>query len=496
MKQLVLLASVLTLTACGGGGGGSGSSADRTRPFDSERIVSNATYNSNQNVTSMASRLLVAKNGSGHTIARSASTTFDGVEYDEYDLSDVNFNLSDEGFGGIVRFGVNSNKKIINFSLIDDDTGFVIDDNKVYTQTENGEVYLDGGILKTHNDGVSDPVYNSETGLYTYESNNEGQSGTFKIIDGEIFEPYDGDEFDYDSNNKLISNEPSLKIINGKVYSYETFDRTDDESFSFNGQVTTEGDEQVDAVLKYVSSGKDVKLRYSDFGYFELITENENENRPVSIIGGYDIKRIANNNLPSTDNDIVFTGAASGSVVALRGGDVHTIELKDTNAELKFNNGTSTLNATFDNWYDVGYSETYATNGDVTNKTITYSNYTDSTSDRLGNNVPENYFRTISDTYDGEHYLSDVGDNGLNIDNSAQNTEQHGANIDTFDRIQSDIRYYGDNGTPSEVVGLIQVRDCAGNQCGDVMGVRNDEVRLNIGFGGKHEIPTNNPRRN
>ena len=70
----------------------------------------------------------------------------------------------------------------------------------------------------------------------------------------------------------------------------------------------------------------------------------------------------------------------------------------------------------------------------------------------MGNNVPENYFRTISDTYDGEHYLSDVGDNGLNIDNSAQNTEQHGANIDTFDRIQSDIRYYGDNGTPSEVV--------------------------------------------
>ena len=474
MKKIALLTSILALTACGGGGGSGGSNADRTRPFDSGRIVSNETYNSNRNVTSMVSRLLIARDGSGRTLARSGSTDF--PDYDEYDLSDVNFNLADEGFGGIIRFGVDKNKKIINFSLIDDDTGFTIIDNNVWAETENGEVYLDGNELKTNSGSFE---YDSDTGIYTYTSNNEGMDGTFKIVNGEILELYDGEEFGHDAQNNVISNDPSLKIIDGKVYSYTTFTRTDDNSFTFDGKITVNGGEEADATLKYVSAGKNIPLRYSDFGYFELTAENENENRPVSIIGGYDRKKIDHENLPSTENAIVFSGGATGSVVALKGGNVHTLELNDNDAEITFANGTSTLNADFTNWYDVQYSETYAANGDVTNKTITYSNYNDSTTDRNGNAVSENYFRLLSDTMADEFTLP-----------NAENTEQHGSNIDHFDNIQSDVRYYGDNGTPSEVVGLIQVRDCAGNQCGD-----NDEVRMNIGFGGKHDVPTQNPRR-
>jgi len=482
MKKIAILTSILALTACGGGGGSGGSADGRVRPFDSERIVSNQTYNSNRNVTSMVSRLLIARDGSGRTLARSGSTDFPG--YDEFDLSDVSFNLADEGFGGVVRFGVDDNKKIINFSLIDDDTGFTIIDNNVWTETENGEVYLDGNTLQTHNTGGGEFEYDSDTGIYTYTSNNEGMNGTFKIVDGEILELYEGEEFGHDAQNHVVSNDPSIKIIDGKVYSYATFTRTADDSFTFGGTITVEGGEEADATLTYVSSGKNVPLRYSDFGYFELLTEDENENRPVSIIGGYDIKKIDHENLPATDNEIVFSGGASGSVVALRDGAAHTLELNDNDAELTFANGTSTLNASFNNWYDIEYSETYAANGTATNRTITYSNYNDSTTDRNNNPVSENYFRMLSDTMGDEFTMTSV-----------ENSEQHGSNIDTFDSIQSDVRFYGDNGNPSEVVGLIQVRDCAGNQCGDVMGNRNDEVRMNIGFGGRHDIPTTNPRR-
>ena len=483
MKKIAILTSILALTACGGGGGG-GASADRSRPFDSERIVSNATYASNHNVTSMVSRLLIAHDGSGQTLARSGSTIFAGVEYDEYDLSDVDFNLSDEGFGGIVKFGVDDDKKIINFSLIDDDTGFVIDDNKVWAESENGEVYLDGTTLKTHNGGAAAPVFNSTTGLYEYTSTNEGMSGTFKIIGDGIYEQYTGDEFAYDDNDKLISNDPKIKIINGKIYSFDTFERTGNEDFTFTGQVTVQGNAQADATLTYKSTAKDMQsathmpLRYSDFGYFELNVDGyENETRPVSVIGGYKEKLVNHKDLP--ESEMVFSGRATGSVVALRdGNDAEIITLNDNDSKLTFNGETNTasLDAKFTNWYDVKYNETYDSNGNATNRSINYSNYADDPN----TTAAANYFRTISDTYDNVNgtYLSDT-----NVD---VNENPIGL---TMNNVESDLRYYGDNGSPSEMVGLIQVRDCAGGECGDV-----DEVRMNLGFGGTLPVTPKRPQ--
>lgn len=486
MKNYLFFFSMLILAACSSGGGSS-VTGEMTRPRDpTHNIVSDETYNSNQHVTSMASRLLVARNGSGHSLARSASTVFAGTEYDEYDLSDVSFNLADEGFGGMLSFGVNDDKKIVNFSIIDDDTEFIIYDNKVWTASTNGEVYLDEGTLKTHNGGVEAPVYNEQTGLYTYTSNNPGMSGSFKIINDTVCEQYDGDEFTYDTNGKLISNDSKLKIIDNKVYSFDTFERTSDEDFTFSGQVTTENNEQTDATLTYYSVGKDVKLRYSDFGYFKLESNNDVD-RPVSIIGGYDIKKIEHQDLPNSE--IEFHGKASGSVVALRNNDAKVIELLDSDSTLVFNGETrtATLDADFTNWYDVQYKETYAENGTATDKNIKYYNYADDPNA----NVEANYFRMLSDTYENNTYLSDKLDEnekpiGLSM-NQATYTEHDEEN----NRIQSDLRYYGDNGTPTEMVGLIQVRDCDSGNCGD-----NDEIRMNLGFGGKHDTPTQNPRRN
>ena len=95
----------------------------------------------------------------------------------------------------------------------------------------------------------------------------------------------------------------------------------------------------------------------------------------------------------------------------------------------------------FNNWYDVAYTET----GDT--KTIVLSNYQGA----------EDYkMLTVADS-DGKVTISGTD-------------------------VNSDIRYFGDNGTPSEAVGIIQVRDCNGVACAGATDTT-PEVRMNLGFG-------------
>ena len=486
MKKIAILTSLLALMACGGGGGGSSASADRSRPRDTTNlIVPESTYNSNHKVTSMVSRLLIARDGSGHSLARSGSTIFAGAEYDEYDLSDVDFNLSDEGFGGIVKFGVDDDKKIINFSMVNDDTELKIVNNKAcYTDVRNGEVYLQDNIPHTD---VPDRTFVNEDGIYTYKNTSTDEVlDKFIVFNNTLYQLYEGDGFVYNEETGLIepSSDSPYKIAeDGSVYTIDVFNRTGDEDFTFAGQVTVQGGAKADATLTYNSTAKNMSsktnppLRYSDFGYFELNVDGyENETRPVSVIGGYKEKLINHKDLP--ESEMVFSGRATGSVVALRGdNDAQTIRLNDNNSKLTFNGETKTasLDAKFTNWYDVKYNETYDSSGTATNRSINYSNYADDPE----TTASPNYFRMLSDTYDDVNgtYLSDtnvdVNDNHIGI---------------TTNNVESDLRYYGDNGTPSEMVGLIQSRECAG-ECGD-----SDEIRMNLGFGGTLPVTPKRPQ--
>jgi len=438
MKKIVTLTSLLALCACGGGGGGSNASADRARPFDSERIVSNQTYNSNQKVTSMVSRILVSQDGQ-HTLARTATTTLDGVNYDTYDLSNVTFAIADEGFDA-------DGMRLV----VDADTGEII--------------ALDMGF-------GTEPGYPT---TYKFVRDENG-----KIIDLDL----DAEDADEHPEKYLYRTANTTNEFIGFVNHDDGEDEEEEEIGEGEGE--HDGANWVETTVKYNSLGNSAKLRYSDFGNIDV--GNTLPGWLAMFIGGYEAKRI---DPAAVDSTKTFNGHATGSVIALRNNqEGKAIELDDTNAKLTFDKttGTSTMTATFGNWYNVAYTENHGTNA----KSITYSDYTyQPDADEIAGMSDEqiatatNYFRMLSDTMDDEFTM-----------NAVENHEQHGSEVETFDSIQSDLRFYGDNSIASESIGLIQVRDCAGGQCGEVMGERSDEIRMNLGFGGKHDVPTTNPRR-
>lgn len=228
----------------------------------------------------------------------------------------------------------------------------------------------------------------------------------------------------------------------------ENGEKEADKVFTRNGDVFEGVVEGNAAKLKYQSLGKEMGLRYSDFGKLDISLMDGWS--PV-FIGGYDIKNVKDAEMP-TDSSLTFDGVAVGHVVAVRDGEPDAQVLNENaqkNAKLVFDatGGTpkQTLTASFDNWYDIEYTKNGNEKGSVT-----FSN------------------RKGSEAY---YLMSD--------------TDGHA----TMDVEGEDFRYFGDNNIPTEAVGMIQVRDCPGGRCTDWVdenaGETADEVRMNLGFGGK-----------
>ena len=438
MKKYLVGMSVLVLAACGGGGSGglvaSGTDGNYTinvvRAGTVDGAVSNDVAESNSNVTGMVSQILKASNGATINVGRSATNIqHNGVTYTEsYDLSDVDFNFTDEGFGGMVRFHVDGDKKITHFDILDDETLLTVIDDNLYVESDNGELSINSNNELVGANGTL--TYDSTTGIYTYDSSNNNLDGTYIVHNGKILEadPYDG----------------PYRQVGNKLYALNRFNRTGDDGFTFAGNFTTTNNEQVSGTLTYNSSGKDMDLKYSDFGYFQLASAND-VNRPVNVIGGYEIKQIET--LPTAEK--TFTGRAVASVISVLGGE-NTGTVFDPNdnggtiygnATLKFKNGSEKLTAEFNDWYNVSYN----------NGTVKF--------DGAGKNIPAAY----------QLLSTDVDARG---------------NIIPDGEISHDFRYYGDNGTPAEAVGLIQVRDCDGAGCNSDYNSHH-EVRMNMSFGVK-----------
>ena len=121
--------------------------------------------------------------------------------------------------------------------------------------------------------------------------------------------------------------------------------------------------------LKMESFAKDVGLQYADISTLSgrgpwSTPENENDIPPnlnMPVIMGYQVKKISNTDDLGTD-EMVFKGVAVGTVANHyfdaeiddeSPHDYYQLAIKDDNAQLKFNNGTETLNASFNNWYDI-----------------------------------------------------------------------------------------------------------------------------------------------
>lgn len=230
------------------------------------------------------------------------------------------------------------------------------------------------------------------------------------------------------------------------------------------------------AKYTYNSKGGDLKLKYSDFGNIAIkIAKNQtnNDDARLVFIGGYDeAKKINEINKDITKED-KFTGYATGNVIAIRNGDGSGKNLNlDGTAQLVFNHTKqeTTLSAQFNNWYDIVYTES----GD--NKSMEFSDT---------NKTINEDFRLISNTTVLNNKQNQIEYNYENMEN--------GPAEEQVPHINSDIRYFGDNGTPSEAVGLIQIRDCDKGICGTKIEHENDqsveyrsnEIRANLGFGVK-----------
>ena len=444
MKKYIILTSLIVLAACGGGSGGS-PAGDHVRPRNTTSpIVSDQTYNSNKNVTSMVSRLLISNDSAKRTLARTSTVQYEGADYQEYDLRNVTFAVADEGFD------TNGMKLIIDpetKEIIALDMGFGTEPGYPtiykYVRDENGKIT---SLEPVSEEEATDAEKHPEKYLVRTSSNDNEFIGFVNFNDDE------DDENNNENQNNTNTENP--------------------------GDEEQDGANWVQTTVKYNSLGQlseKHKLRYSDFGNIDI--GNTLPGWRAMFVGGYDIKKIEPKNI---ETEKTFNGHATGSVVAIKNGSGSAIALDDEKASLTFKDGESKLSANFTNWYDVAYNEQYDENGNAINKTATFTNFKDGAN---------NKFRMLSDEQENNTYISDTTTDGL-VMNAVTNTEQHGSNIEQFDSIQSDIRYYGDNGNPSESVGLIQVRDCDGNQCGN----GNDEVRMNIGFGGMIDIPTVRPQ--
>ena len=283
-------------------------------------------------------------------------------------------------------------------------------------------------------------------GAGSYDLSNISFAGIDEDFE-DVGNPEDNFHFVVDENKKIIGIDMGLSEVDDYPEDGPEYFERNGNTKRFTGLVKS-GANWVDAELEYNSFGKDVELRYSDFGYLAVIdSATGEEQQHVVFMGGYDdAKKIDKEDINASTT---FNGSATVSVVAVRGGEDSGkfLNLDTSDARLVFNQEGSTLTANFDNWYDIEYTES----GD--NKSIAFSNY--------HNNNGDDDFRMISDT-----------GSGVVLDNSA------------FNKLNSEIHYYGDNGTPSEAVGLIQMRDCGGVACTNNYN-EEQEVRMNLGFGGK-----------
>ncbi len=503
MKKFYLLTSILALAACGGGSGGGGSNSNN--PGNSASLTQNdinvihagtevqsgltqAAVESNENVTNMLSQIGVStSNGSTINIGRSGSQRptfeYNGQTYNSYDLSDVNFNLADEGLDEDgFKFVVDDNKKITHFYMTDE-TDFKVINGELYQSSDNGELVVNNGNLQQQGVIPGSSLTNNGNGTWTYTNpNNTSGNGTYTIDDeGNLFKLCGNDGCDLEYGNvdaRLVYENGEVKLADdsvqvdektlsnyrqyqvdedGNVIEIMKFIRINDNSDDFDALITAEGHTLRNAIMTYNSEsrGNQIGLRYSDFGYFPMYQENEDthqmeivENYNIPFIGGYDVKQIDTQNI---SNNATFTGKAIGHVIALSSDGEDTnldgILALNSDASLRFNptTKTSVMQANFNNWYDVKYTKVGTNQG-----TVDFTN--------TNNKVIDNTYRLIGDNGEIAN-----GRNGVTVSGE-------------------DLRYFGDNNIAREAVGLIQVDDCTGGNCEDDPA---KEIRMNLGFGAK-----------
>lgn len=148
-----------------------------------------------------------------------------------------------------------------------------------------------------------------------------------------------------------------------------------------------EEDEDINATVTMTGVGKDLHLKYSDFGYAELAIPRSNgniEHNYVTYAGGYEERKV------DPETNMTFKGTAVAGIQYENSNGSDGMLVKDTTAKLNFNtSGVSTLvmnNLTGigdnagEKWYNVTISSKEGADG-----------YLDFTFNKAGKNIDSNY---------------------------------------------------------------------------------------------------------
>jgi hypothetical protein len=331
MKKTLILTSILALSACGGG-----SSHDVQ---NSGMRVSGDAILSNKNITSMASEILIAKNGTSPNIVRSTSVVNDGTEYIAYHLDDAKFFESDMEEDEYISFGIDDKGQINNMS---------------YHWQDNGS----DAVESINRDGPDSSIFTENVYKYRVE-----------LADHTILYT---DSLPVDEYSKEEIKQAFRHTYDGEL--------SDEEFAEIDNIIDSTDMEPTEYVHHHVIElqGKDLpdsnKLRYGDFGYTTILAKEIHEagdgvgDDNSVVFGGYEIKEIQNPNLTG----MTFSGKAIAALGGIHQNGVKKIETGNTATTLTVdNNGKQTLTMPFDNYYTISVEKPQ--NG---NETITWTGST------------------------------------------------------------------------------------------------------------------------
>lgn len=437
MKKLVILTSVLALTACGGGSGSGGGSAPimPDAPVVPEEPFVDPVADSNSEITSMISN-------SEYQVAR-----YVAYKLGDY-ASDVNLSRTATTRGAFVPriptgdTDYDTARELVDLAawLVDDTTSesdivemfnkSTLDKNKIKSALK----LMDDMYCFVGGDAVETARRIKEHDFDEPLADLQQKTTVFNLEDVRFIT---GDAFDTEEFAISVDETGKVNALNMRG---NTLERTGDKTADFHTTISNGALGDITTTTSYESYGKQLGLRYADFGVLHVHAVPNtwlDKDEIMPYIGGYDDNMKINPN--SISETVEFTGIAKGSVQGAAG----TLPLEDTNAHLTVNEhnpGEEKLTAVFDNWYNVSLSKkddlvTFSISGDYT------GNYT------LNTPTPG---------------LSQGGDT----------TQQEAVKFDTA--------YYGESNNPTEAVVLFNYSQ--GNQPD---GNDQDYTHVAIGFGGK-----------
>lgn len=380
MKRYLLLTSALALAACGGGSGGGNGGIIQ----NSGMRVSDNAIESNKNVTSMASEILIAQDNVSPNIVRSAKVVNDGKSYTAYHLDDAKFFENYADASEYTSFGIDKTNGQINKILLH----WTDDDGRNMVESIN----RDGPDSSIFTENVYKYNVKVDGNTYWTDSLPIVKNGYTKAqIKAAFRDAYDDDDTLSDADWKKIDS-----II----------DSTNMEPTEFIHHHV------VDLQGKQLPESN--QLRYSDFGFTTILAKEIHEDGDgvgddnSVIFGGYEVKNIRNT---ANLRDATFTGKAIAAI-----GNVH--QNGDTKIETADNAATLTIDSTGKQTLTMPFNDYYTINVEKPQKgaeTITWTGTTNK---------------------------------GYELDNQ-QPVKNSGVTI----------KYYGDNGVPSEAVGGVMFQN-------------------------------------